>query len=188
MVSASMPPSRRPRKARPAPPARAAAAPPGVARPAPEPPPAPDAMRRGYARSEERNAAIRAGLTPLAPGERPPALLVAIGLSAFVAVANVAIWALGGEVSGQGTGAVGVLSFAAIMLAAAGGMWARRAWALLGFQALLAITIVFSFLALAVASNLLAVGLCLVTIGLGGWLFWKLIRVLARIQAPGRPG
>ena len=173
-----MPASRRPRKARPAPPRPAAAAPPA----------GPDAMRRGYARSEERNAAIRAGLTPLAPGERPVPLLIAIGLSAFVAVANVAIWALGGEVSGQGTGAVGVLSFAAIMLAAAGGMWARRAWALLGFQALLAITIVFSFLALAVASNLLAVALCLVTIGGGGWLFWKLVRVLARIQAPGRPG
>ena len=28
-------------------------------------------MRRGYARSEERNAAVRAELEPLAPGERP---------------------------------------------------------------------------------------------------------------------
>ncbi len=175
-----MPASRRPRKARPAAPRRAAA-----------PPRAPakgDAMRKGYARAEERNAAVRAGLTPLGPGERPRPLLVAIGLSVFVAVANVAIWAAGGTISGQDTGAVGVLSFAAIMLAAAGGMWARRAWALLGFQGLLAITIVYSFLALTVASNVLALVLCLAVIGGGGWLFWKLIRVLGRMQAPRRPG
>ncbi len=145
-------------------------------------------MRRGYARSEERNAAVRAGLTPLAPDERPRALLIAVGLSVFVAVANVALWAGGSEVSGADTGAVGVLAFAAIMLAAAGGMWAKRAWALLGFQALLAITIVYSFLALTVASNVLALVLCLVVIGAGGWLFWKIIRVLGRNQAPARQG
>jgi len=145
-------------------------------------------MRRGYARAEERNVAIRAGMTPLEPGERPPALRVAVGLAVFVAVANVVLWAAGTEVSGAGSGAVGVLSFAAIMLAAAGGMWAKRAWALLGFQALLAITIVYSFLALTVASNVLALVLCLVVIGAGGVLFWKLIRVLGRIQAPPRPG
>jgi len=145
-------------------------------------------MRRGYARAEERNAAVRAGLTPLAPGERPLPLRIAVGVAVFVAVANVVLWAAGTEVSGRGTGAVGVLAFAAIMLAAAGGMWAGRAWALLGFQALLAITIVYSFLALTVASNLLALALCLAVIGGGGWLFWKLIRVLGRMQAPGRPG
>jgi len=171
-----MPPSRRPRKARPA-------APPAAA---PAPSPDDDALRRGYARAEERNAALRAGLTPLAPDERPLPLRIAVGLAVFVAVANVALWAAGSEVSGAGTGAVGVLSFAAIMLAAAGGMWAKRAWALLGFQALLAITIVYAFLALAVASNLLALALCLGVLGGGGWLFWKLIRVLARIQAPPR--
>ena len=42
----------------------------GAARPAS--PPA-DRMRRGYARAEERNAAVRAQLEPLAPGERPRA-------------------------------------------------------------------------------------------------------------------
>lgn len=179
-----MPSSRKPRKPRPTGPA-----------PGPQPGPAAgpaaagdDTLRRGYARAEERNALVRAGIAPLEPGERPRPLLVAIALAVFVAVANVVLWAAGTEVSGQGSGAVGVLSFAAIMLAAAGGMWAQRAWALLGFQALLAITIVFSFLALAVASNLLAVALCLAVIGGGGLLFWKLVRVLARIQAPGRPG
>ena len=141
-------------------------------------------MRRGYARSKERNAAVRAGIQPLAPGERPRPLKVAVALAVFVAVANVALWAADEGVSGEEAGPVGVLAFAAIMLAAAGGMWAGKAWALLGFQALLAITIVFSFLALTVASNLLAVALSLVVVGGGGWLFWKLIRALARLQMP----
>ena len=174
-----MPPSRKVRKRRPDAPQPAAAA--------ADAEPEGDALRRGYARSEERNAAVRAGIDPLAPGERPRPLLIAIGLAIFVALANVVLWAAGEGVSGTDTGPVGVLAFAAIMLAAAGGMWAGRGWALLGFQALLAITIVYSFLALTVASNVLAVVLCLVIIGGGGWLFWKLIRVLARIQAPGRP-
>ena len=34
-----------------------------------------------------------------------------------------------------------------------------------------------------VAETLLAAGACLVLIGLGGWLFWKLVRVMGRIQA-----
>jgi hypothetical protein len=28
--------------------------------------------------------------------------------------------------------------------------------------------------------------LCLVILGLGGWLFWKLVRVMGRLQAPSR--
>jgi hypothetical protein len=63
-------------------------------------------------------------------------------------------------------------------------MWAKRYWAVLGFQALLGITVVLSALALLVAGNLAAVAVGLAIAGLGGWLFWKLVRVLARIQMP----
>jgi hypothetical protein len=56
----------------------------------------------------------------------------------------------------------------------------------LGFEALLGITVAIAALSLLVASNLAAVALCLVIIGLGGWLFWKLVRVMARLQAPER--
>jgi hypothetical protein len=66
------------------------------------------------------------------------------------------------------------------------GMWNLRYWAVLGFQALLAVTIIIAALSLAVASNLLAVLLCLVIIVPGSWLFWKLVRVLARLQMPQR--
>ena len=45
-------------------------------------------MRRGYARSEQRNAEERAGLKPLAPGERPPALVAAAVVAALLGLAN----------------------------------------------------------------------------------------------------
>ena len=62
-------------------------------------------------------------------------------------------------------------------------MYARRYWAVLGFEALLAFQILVTSLALVVASTIARGRLCLVSIGLGGWLFWKLVRVMGRIQA-----
>jgi hypothetical protein len=72
------------------------------------------------------------------------------------------------------------------MLVAAYGMWRARYWAVMGFQALLAITIVIAGLSLTVASNAAAVALCAAIVGFGGWLFWKLIRAMARLQMPDR--
>jgi hypothetical protein len=143
-------------------------------------------MRRGYARAEQRNAEARAELEPLAPGERPPALVVAAVLAAGLALANLVAYAAGLDVEGKRPGPVGVLLFAGLMLLAAVGLWQRRYWAVLGFEALLAITITLAALALLVASNLAAVALCLAILGAGGWLFWKLIRVMGRIQTPRR--
>jgi hypothetical protein len=80
-----------------------------------------------------------------------------------------------------------VIVFGVIMLVAAWGIWNQRYWAVLGFQALVAITVLFASLALMVASNLAAVALCLVTIVAGGWIFWSLVRVLGRMKVP-RPG
>jgi hypothetical protein len=143
-------------------------------------------MRRGYARAEERNAAVRAQLEPLGPGERPRPLVIAAALAALLAIANVVAWAAGLDVEGKKPGAVGVLLFAALMLLAAWGMWERRYWAVLGFEALLAITLCIAALSLLVASNVAAVVLCVVILGPVGWLFWKLIRVMGRLQAPQR--
>ena len=63
----------------------------------------------------------------------------------------------------------------------------RRYWAVLGFEALLAFQILVTSLALVVASTILAAVVCLVSIVLAGWLFWKLVRVMGRIQASQRP-
>ena len=56
-----------------------------------------------------------------------------------------------------------------------------------GFQALLGITLVIGMLSLLFASNLRAVGVCVVVIGTAGPLFYFLIRAMARIQMPAGP-
>jgi hypothetical protein len=143
-------------------------------------------MARGYARGRERDERIRAELEPLHAGERPAAVTVAAAVAAALGVANVVLYAAGTEVQGKGPNAGGVIAFAAIMFAAAYGMYRARYWAVLGFQALLAVTVVIAALSLLVASNVAAVLLCLAIVGLGGLLFWKLIRAMARIQMPSR--
>jgi hypothetical protein len=142
-------------------------------------------MARGYARSEERNAAVRATLTPLAPGERPPALKAAIAVALLLAVSNVVAFAFGADVPGSGSRGGGLV-FVAVMLLAAWGMWRRRYWAVLGFATLMALITVAFTLLLLIASNLLAVLVCVAFAVSAGWLFWKLIRVMARLQAPQR--
>jgi hypothetical protein len=61
-------------------------------------------------------------------------------------------------------------------------------WAVLGFEVLLGVSIIFAGLSLVVASNLAAVALCVGIIALAGPLFWFLIRAMARLQMPERPG
>jgi len=143
-------------------------------------------MRRGYARAEERNAALRAELRPLGPGERPGPLLVAAVVAGLLGAGNLVAYAAGLEVDGERPTFVGVALFSVLMLVAAWGMWQRRYWAVLGFEALLGITVAIATLSLLVASNLAAVVLCVSLVVLAGWLFWRLVRVMARIQATDR--
>ena len=120
--------------------------------------PAPTRMARGYARGRERDEAVRAALEPLAPGERPRAVTLAAILAALLGVANVvAARRRAGRSAGGGQSVAGVLIFAGLMAVAAIGMWRCRYWAVLGFEALLGIAIVFAALSLLVASNLAAV-------------------------------
>jgi len=143
-------------------------------------------MARGYARGRQRDEAARAALKPLAPGERPVAVTIAAVTAAVLGIANVALFAAGYEVENSEQSAVGVLIFAGLMAAAAVGMWQCRYWAVLGFEALLGIAIVFAAISLMVASNLVAVLLCVGIIATASPLFWFLIRAMARIQLPVR--
>jgi hypothetical protein len=142
-------------------------------------------MRRGYARGRARDEEARAKLQPLAPGERPLAVGLAAILAALLGLSNLVLVLAGYEVEGGGSTA-GALIFAAIMAAAAIGLWRCRYWAVLGFEALLGIAILFSALSLMVASNLAAVLLCVAIIAVASPLFWFLIRAMARIQLPAR--
>jgi hypothetical protein len=145
------------------------------------------AMGDRYARSRERDEAARQALEPLPPGERPRAVTVGAIVAVALGIANVALYAAGVDVRGAKPGVGGVLLFAGLMGATAYGMWRARYWAVLGFEALLGVTLLIAGLSLAVASNVLAVVLCLGILGLGGWLFWKLVKAMARIQMPERP-
>jgi len=156
-----------------------------AAAPKPAPVPAADPGEEpAPSKAELRNREIRANLVPLEEGERPTAVTVAALVALFLALANLVLWAVGTDVRGSTTSPVGVIIFAGLMLLAAWGMWRTKYWAVLGFQALLAVTVIIAFLSLMVAARWQAVVLCLSIIGFGGWLFWKLIRAMARIQMP----
>ena len=138
----------------------------------------------GYARSEERNQRVREELEPLAPGERPRAVTVAAVVALVCALGNGVALALGRTLDDDAT--TSSIGFSAILLVAAVGMWRAKYWAVLGFQALLGIQVALSAIAAMFATSLLeAVALGGAAI-LGGWLFWKLVRALARLQMPER--
>lgn len=144
-----------------------------------------DGSARRRAQAESR---ARAALTPLADGERPAALLVAVAVAALLAV-GVVVGALTiGDLSRHGGSLPGGLFLGAVLASLAAGMYRRRYWAVLGFEALLAGQVLLTSLALVVASTALAAAVCFVGICLGGWLFWKLVRVMGRIQASEAPG
>jgi hypothetical protein len=140
--------------------------------------PAPPQRLRGEARSEQ----LRAQLEPLAPGERPPALLVASVVSAVLAVLVLVGATTQHDLSSHGGSLAGGLFLAGVLALLAGGMFNCRYWGVLGFEGLLAFQIVVSCLALTVVSSLVVAIVLLVVVGLAGWLFWKLIRVMGRLQ------
>lgn len=140
-----------------------------------------------YARSQARNAEVREGLEPLAPDERPLRLKVAVAIAALLAAGNL-VATFGVELPGAGTSTTvyGLLQ-AAVLGVAAWGMWGKRYWAVLGFQALLALQILFWSLALLRVENVfLGIGVALLIVGLGV-MFWSLVRLMARIQLPEQP-
>jgi len=126
------------------------------------------------------------GAEPLAEGERPRPLLIAVAVAALLAVGVASSVASVHDLNRHGGSVPGAIFLTLVLLALAVGMYRGRYWAVLGFEALLAFQIVVTSLALVVASTLLAAAVCVVSIGLGGWLFWKLVRVMSRLQAQDR--
>jgi hypothetical protein len=141
-------------------------------------------------RSERRNESVRATLTPLRPGERPWVITVGALLAALNGLAQLILFAAGVKLKVAGTrpNALSVIVFAVLMFVCAGGMWRMRYWAVLGFQALLAIVVLTFALVLIRANNVLGFVISLAVVGIGGYLFFKLVRVLSRIQMPKYPG
>ncbi len=157
----------------------------------PAEPTEPDAesdMARRYARSRARAEAARAALVPLGPGERPRAVTVAAFVALFLGLSNLLAYLAGYEIRGERPSVVGIILFSGLMLAAAWGCWKVRYWAVLGIQALLGLVIlVFSLLAVRF-QNIGELAIALAIIAAAGTLFWFLVKSMARIQMPGRPG
>jgi hypothetical protein len=157
--------------------------------------PAPEAERRQWfaptgeelSRSQRRDAEARAALTPLPPGERPPVIVASALIAAGLALANLIAYIAGDRIGGSRPAASGIIVFSALMLACAVGLWRLWYGAVLGFMALLAIIVTIFALLLIEASNLLGVVVALLIIVVAGYLFFKLVRVLSRIQMPKRP-
>jgi hypothetical protein len=138
-------------------------------------------------RSEQRNAEARAKLVPLAPGQRPPAVTVAAVIALALGIGNLIAYAAGMTIDGKRPGVVSIAIPSVIMLVAGVGMWRAKYWAVLGFQAVLGILICYLALLLIRASNLLGFVVPIAIIVPAGFLFWKLVKSLARIQMPENP-
>lgn len=140
-------------------------------------------------RSEQKNAAVRATLTPYRSGERPWALRIAVVVALLIGAGDLVEVLVGGKLGFGNThpGVGGVILFSVLMLVCAVGMWRMKYWAVLGFEAILAFVVLFFSLALIRASNLAGVVIAVVVVAGGGFLFYKLVRVLSRIQMPRRP-
>jgi hypothetical protein len=144
-------------------------------------------MAEAYARGRAKDEEARRQLVPLAPGERPKWVTVAAVVALVLAVANLGAAAFVEDKPTVAEWRQAALQAAILMIAAAG-MWKAKYWAVLGFEVLLAFAAVYGAASLLLASNVEAALLGLVVMLASGFLFYKLVRAMARIQMPARPG
>jgi hypothetical protein len=142
--------------------------------------------REMAARYEERNRAARDALEPLAPDERPPVVTAAAIISGAIAVSVVVAYLAGAEVNGDRPNAVQVVVPVLLMAVMSAGMWRVRYWAVLGFQAILALLILAATIGLIGATGGAQVAGNVALIAVCGTLFYFMIRAMARIQMPER--
>ncbi|HEX2128553.1 MAG TPA: hypothetical protein VHF58_05000 [Solirubrobacterales bacterium] len=148
-------------------------------------------------RSEARNEAAREELEPLAAGERPLVVTIGAVVSALIALSSIIGYLAGVEVtrfSSEGIAQgedeapiASVIAVVALMGTMAWGMWKARYWAVLGFQALLAIVLIVCSLWLVQVTEWLEAIVALVLLVGAGAMFYFMIKAMARIQMPERP-
>jgi hypothetical protein len=112
--------------------------------------------------------------------------VVAVAVCVLLAVGVIVGAATVHDLSRHGGSLPAGAFLALVLLFVAWGMYRRRYWAVLSFEALLLFQILVTSLALVVSSTIVAAAFCVLSIALAAWLFWKLIGVMARLQAGGR--
>lgn len=151
-----------------------------------------EAERRGISRSELRNERARAELEPLAAGERPLAVTIGALVSLAIALSIVIGWLAGAEVRVTGTdlskrpSPFQVFPPAILFAVMSWGMWRARYWAVLGFEAIMAIIMVGSFITLIAATSVFKAVSSALVLAAAGALFWFTVKAMARIQMPTR--
>jgi len=151
------------------------------------------AEARGISRSELKDEIAREQLEPLAEGERPLVVTIGATISLLIAVSIVVAWLAGVEVQVGNTdveehpNAFQVFPPAILFAVMGAGMLRRRYWAVLGFQAIMAIIMIGSFIALISATSVFAAVSTLLVLAIAATLFWFTVKALARIQMPS-PG
>jgi hypothetical protein len=146
-----------------------------------------EAMERGYARSRAKNEEVRARLKPLAQGDRPGAVTVGAVVALLLALANLVALIVRYDPDAPRK-TLATAFGTVILLVVAAGMWRARYWAVLGMQTLLALAMIGSAVAVVGAGNAAALVLVIAIFLSAGTLFWFLIKAMARIQMPERPG
>jgi hypothetical protein len=136
--------------------------------------------------TKSKDEIARERLEPLQEGERPLAVTIGALIAAALGLSTVVLFAFGVDTGDSQPNGGATLLYAALMLVMAAGMWNARYWAVLGFQALLAILIVIWSLLLLKAESVLAAVVALAVVGAAGTMFWFLVKALARIQMPER--
>ncbi len=152
------------------------------------------AEARGVSRSELRNEQAREELEPLPEGERPRVVTIGAVISMLIALSILIGWLAGAKVQVVGTdlserpNPFQVFPPAILFAVMSFGMWRARYWAVLGFEAIMAILMVGSFITLIAATSVFkAISSGLVLIAAGA-LFWFTVKALARIQMPTQAG
>ena len=141
------------------------------------------------ARTETRNQEAREQLEPLEEEERPRVVTVGAVISAIVSlifVISTALALAGTEVNGETPNPIQLAAVAIVVGAMAWGMWKGRYWAVLGFQASLALIMLAAALGLVRVTNAVqAIATTSILVG-SGVLFYFMVKALARIQMPER--
>lgn len=144
-------------------------------------------MERGYARAEQRNQEVRAGLEPLAKGERPLVVTIGAAVAGLICLSILAGYLAGVKVEGDKPHLAQVLAPALLMGIMAWGMWRARYWAVLGFQLLLVFLIFSAIFGLAVqAASVAQFAATLGLLAVSGTFFFFMVKAMARIQMPSR--
>jgi hypothetical protein len=145
------------------------------------------APARAYASARRKDEQARAALKPLRKGERPGAVTVGAVAAAVLGLANLIALVARYDPDEPNKTILSVMGVV-IMAVVAAGMWRARYWAVLGMQTILALAIVGGCIALLGADNAVAVVLIAAIVIPSGVLFWFLVKAMARIQMPERPG